>query len=150
LNPLAIIKAISRRLIHKRAPKLSDILERPTWQEHPLTERCGLDQAWYVLLVPTDREGQHVRSDVIRALRNQQADFTVVVGYFHDDTTAPDILAAAELDVRIRPLRVEAKAGDWEAMSAGLRAELLQLEAERGRKPHDSLCVPLPELIIRR
>ena len=141
---------MSRRLRRHRAPKLSDMLDLPAWQEHPLSHRCGVDQAWYVLLVPTIREGQHVRSDVLRALRNQQADFTVVIGYFSEDPTEPDILAAAELDVRIRPLRIEAQAGDWERMSAELQAKLLQLEAERGRRPHDTLCVSLPELIIRR
>jgi hypothetical protein len=126
------------------------MLERPSWREHPLTAKSGTERAWYVLLVPTAEEGHDVRSDVIRSLQNQTADFTVVIGYFKEDITEADILAAAKLDGRIRPMKVSAAAGDWTAMSDEFEAELIRLQAERSRKPSDTLCVPLPELIIRR
>lgn len=103
-----------------------------------------------MLFVPTSEEGHEVESDIVRALKGQTADFTVVIGYFAGDLFEPSILSAAETDSRILPLEVEAQYCDWTAMTAAFALELERLQAERGKRASDCMYVALPDLIIRR
>ena len=95
------------RFGRSRAPKLSDVLVRPSWLQHPLSARLGNSPARYILCIPTFAEGHEVGSEVAKALLYEKATFKVIVGYFAQDPTEAEILKAASSDERIIPLRVD-------------------------------------------
>ena len=121
------------------------MLRLPNFDEHAFSSAIAGESAWYVLLVPTFHEGKDVAETLTGILARQKADFTVVVAYYKDDSSADSILNAAQQDRRIVPLQTI----PGENMESNLRQKLRTLEQSRGRNATDALVVPLPSLLLQ-